>query len=106
MGSSAGRSLWLAVLLTAGCATGGSSSGGGYTEDGIASGSCAGAATQPCFSGAAATEGVGECRSGSQTCADGTWGGCAGQVLPTSEICDGRDNNCNGLVAEGCSCPN
>jgi hypothetical protein len=42
----------------------------------------------------------GECRSGVQTCqADGKWGTeCVGAVGPKAEACDGRDNDCDGLV--------
>ena len=43
---------------------------------------------------------VGECRQGVQVCgADGIV--CLGSVGPTTEVCDGRDNDCNGEVDEG-----
>jgi hypothetical protein len=42
---------------------------------------------------------VGECRAGQQACGnDGTWGACTGGVGPTEEVCDGRDNDCDGLI--------
>ena len=48
---------------------------------------------------------VGVCRLGSQTCAAGAWSGCAGGVMPSTEVCDGAlDENCNGAVDEGCGC--
>jgi hypothetical protein len=43
---------------------------------------------------------VGECKHGTQTCANGVWGGCVGGVGPSPEVCDGRDNDCNGAVDE------
>ncbi|TAK24010.1 MAG: hypothetical protein EPO40_24925, partial [Myxococcaceae bacterium] len=55
-----------------------------------------------CYSGGAGTSGVGLCRSGAQTCVAGSWGTtCPGEVLPTLEVCDGQDNNCNASVDEG-----
>jgi hypothetical protein len=39
---------------------------------------------------------VGECVQGTETCAAGAWGACAGQTDPVDEICDNRDNDCDG----------
>ena len=54
--------------------------------------------TQSCYTGPSGTEGVGTCVSGNQICAGGVWGPCEGEVLPSVEVWDGSDNNCNGLV--------
>ncbi len=43
---------------------------------------------------------IGECQPGVQTCTSGTFGSCVGAVYPTSEVCDGLDNNCNGETDE------
>jgi hypothetical protein len=47
---------------------------------------------------------TGECRFGTQSCSsNGAWGLCLGAVYPANEICDdGKDNNCNGQIDEGC----
>lgn len=42
---------------------------------------------------------VGECEEGIKTCdANGQWGPCTGEVKPTKEVCDDKDNDCNGDV--------
>ncbi len=48
--------------------------------------------TRPCGTN------VGECEFGTQTCVDHEWGECEGGIGPTVEVCDGRDNDCNGIV--------
>ena len=53
--------------------------------------------TRACYTGPADTRGKGACRDGSQSCTpNGTWGPCQGDVKPTEESCDGKDNNCDG----------
>lgn len=63
-------------------------------------GSCNPGATRGCYDGTMATENVGACHDGTQTCGqDGTWGACQGEQMPVAEDCtDGVDNNCNGAV--------
>lgn len=69
--------------------------------------SCVNGTTQPCYTGAMGTQGVGPCKGGTQTCAAGQWGTCVGQVVPATEICDSIDQNCNGDTSEGtCSLAN
>ncbi len=36
---------------------------------------------------------------GNQGCLGGLWGPCT--VTPSAEVCDGRDNDCNGMIDEG-----
>ena len=55
---------------------------------------------RPCYNGPAATRGVGTCQDGISSCirrADGTYGmsECLNQVLPTAEICNGLNDDCD-----------
>jgi hypothetical protein len=55
---------------------------------------CAPGDQRPCGGG------KGECVPGVQTCGrDGTWlSACLGEGTPTAEVCDGKDNDCDGVV--------
>jgi hypothetical protein len=60
---------------------------------------CREGALQPCGST------VGECRQGQQLCTDaGVWSGCLSDVRPTMEVCDGKDNDCNGTTDDPGTC--
>ncbi|MCP4604797.1 MAG: SUMF1/EgtB/PvdO family nonheme iron enzyme [Proteobacteria bacterium] len=56
---------------------------------------CGGAAVPP-----APDENTGVCQQGRQRCDPGTGWICVGQVGPSSEVCDGEDNDCDGLTDE------
>jgi hypothetical protein len=46
---------------------------------------------------------LGECAKGTSTCVAGMLG-CPQSIMPISEVCnDGKDNDCNGTVDNGCS---
>ncbi len=54
--------------------------------------------TRSCYYGAPGTQDVGECHAGVETCNGGVFGDCEGYVIPTAELCDGKDNDCNGVI--------
>ena len=43
---------------------------------------------------------VGACRAGTELCLSGSWGSCLGAIGPSTERCDGVDNDCDGSVDE------
>lgn len=47
---------------------------------------------------------VGRCERGFQECVGGSFGACQGGVTPTTEICNGFDDNCNGATDEDFVC--
>ena len=55
----------------------------------------------PCYEGPPGTEGVGVCIGGFRECNGQDFSGpCVDQVLPSDEVCDGLDNDCDNLVDE------
>lgn len=68
---------------------------------------CVPGSTQACYTGPGGTAGVGSCAAGVQSCLpDGSgYGACEGEVTPTAETCNGRDDNCNGVPDDGAVCP-
>jgi hypothetical protein len=70
---------------------------------------CEPGAVQPCFLGPPNQRHVGACADGAQICRragelSGRWGDCTGGIAPTSEVCDGLDNDCNGCVDDLAAC--
>jgi hypothetical protein len=54
-------------------------------------------ACYPCTGGA---HGVGECRNGIQWCSGGTWGACGSHTCPVAELCNLKDDDCDGSTDE------
>jgi hypothetical protein len=76
--------------------------------DGGADNGCACANDQearPCYPGPAGVAGRGLCKAGRQVCEGGTWSTCRDFVLPSAEVCNGEDDNCDGAIDEQVSAP-
>jgi hypothetical protein len=68
----------------------------GVIDDGIPPEVCGG-----CLDPSCAAPDAGECETGLSYCIIGVWSDCYGSVGPEPEVCDGKDNDCNGLVDDG-----
>ena len=52
--------------------------------------------TLTCYTGPSGTLNKGNCKAGSQSCNNGVWGTCQGEVKPLKEYCDAKDTDCDG----------
>lgn len=78
--------------------------GDGIADEGCP---CEFGAVQRCFMGPPTARGVGACADGTQVCrnrASPQWGPCTGSIGPSQEVCDGRDNACDGCVDNVAGC--
>ncbi|MET0404352.1 MAG: MopE-related protein [Cystobacter sp.] len=53
-----------------------------------------------CYGGPEGTQGKGRCKAGKALCERGELR-CEGEVRPTAELCNGADDNCDGVADEG-----
>ena len=60
--------------------------------------------TRSCYSGNAFEVGIGVCEAGMRACGLSGWGPCEGDVVASSEACNGLDDDCDGSTDEGCDC--
>jgi hypothetical protein len=66
---------------------------------------CINGRTRSCYTGPAGTQDVGACRAGTQTCAGGAWGACAGQTLPgTTDGCVPPNASYGSYAAQDLTC--
>lgn len=66
---------------------------------------CEPGAVQTCFAGPPGRRDVGACTDGTQTCSmTRAWSACLGGIGPSADVCDGRDNLCDGCSAQR-DCP-
>lgn len=63
---------------------------------------CEDAQQRDCYTGPAGTVDLGICVAGVESCIDGMWSGhCDGEVTPGAEMCNGEDDDCDGMPDEG-----
>jgi hypothetical protein len=66
--------------------------------------------TRACYTGPAGTENVGVCHAGTQLCTavpgSGVeqWGSCVGQKVPSVEVCNGLNDDCDCVTGSGEGC--
>jgi hypothetical protein len=87
-------------VVAADISDGGPDSSADRSETGLLQGECTAPQARPCYVGPADTEGVGVCKSGTQSCdPSGHWtASCPQQVTPSAETCNGADDDCDGKV--------
>jgi hypothetical protein len=69
-------------------------------DAGPGGGACFNDEDRPCLLDPKNTSAAEACNRGMQTCVDGEWGKCLGQAMPAPEVCNGKDDDCNGEVDE------
>ncbi len=62
--------------------------------------------SQNCYSGPTGTQGLGRCLAGLRVCnatvpGMSSFGACMGEVVPTAKVCNGMDDDCDGVRDDG-----
>ncbi|APR86008.1 Hypothetical protein A7982_11357 [Minicystis rosea] len=80
------------------------SSSGATTSSSSGGGACVSGEMKECYSGPPITKGMGSCKAGVETCENGKWGDCIGEVLPIPDTCNGKDDDCDGILGTNLEC--
>jgi hypothetical protein len=77
----------------------------GLVDDGCP---CTSGDVRACFAGSPGYRDVGACTDGTMRC-EGSgefthWGPCTGGIVPTADVCDSLDNDCNGCADDNPAC--
>jgi hypothetical protein len=88
------------------CDDGLDNDGNGQVDEGC---DCAGSVEEPCYLGKPGELGPGTaCKAGTHKCVPsgefGAWGPCTGSLLPAVDVCNGEDDDCDGVKDNGCEC--
>jgi hypothetical protein len=55
---------------------------------------------ESCYDGPPDSRDMGVCHDGQRVCVNSTYTSCLGQLLPQDEICNGKDDDCDGAIDE------